>query len=287
MGDNESKIIARVEEYEIGSSCNIKRDYHNKQFANPYYERKKGRFGFNLVIYLEAIFVIFLVYLVFYSDLFKIKTIELRGNDMIKKEDFISHVDNNISYWRFFLVPNKNLLAFDANRLRERIKEKYNLNKLDINRHWQELDIAIEEKISYLIINNASSTKSYLSDTDGIVTQELTGEEYQKYTDRFPHFLIKQNEINLGDKLLTARNVNFVIDLDKIAKDEGLNPANYQVGGANEINLTTKQGWQAYFDINNDAITAVKNLKLVLQQKIGEQKFQYIDMRLLNKVFYK
>lgn len=56
----------------------------------------------------------------------------------------------------------------------------------------------------------------------------------------------------------------------------------------NEINITTKQGYEIYFDNNIDLDGQLNNLNMVLNQKIDNpENLQYIDLRFSDRVYYK
>jgi hypothetical protein len=264
----------------------IKKDYKRRQFVNPYFENKREKSGgFNTPLYLKIIAGVFLIYVIIYSDLFKIKTIEVNGTDMIGQEELRQKVDEEISSWRWYLLPQKNLLFISKKGLSESINNEYKLKKLEIDRGWRKLTINIEEKINYLIIYN--NEKFFFADEEGSITTELSQEQAMSYWDKFPILNIYK-EINTGDRVTSAKMVEFILEFNTKIKYIGIEFHGYETNGESEITLVSKTGWRAHFDIYSDINLSIENMQLVLNEKIDDEtKLEYIDLRFGNKVFYK
>lgn len=64
---------------------NIRKDYQIKRFINPLLNKKTSKF--NTKLYLQIIAVVFIVYAIFYSDLFKVKAINVSGTKIIYPDE--------------------------------------------------------------------------------------------------------------------------------------------------------------------------------------------------------
>jgi hypothetical protein len=265
----------------------LRKDYKRKKFVNPYFEHKKEKEikGFNTKLYLKIIAGVFIVYLLIYSDLFKIKTIEVQGIDMISEIEFRQEVDSHISSWRWWLLPQKNLLLLSKGNLVERINSKYKLSQLEVKRGWQKLNINIEEKINFLIVFN--NDKFFFADEEGNITREISQEEAIGYWDRFPILNIYR-EITIGENVTSETAVTFILDINEKLKSTNIEFHGFESASISEVTLVTKTGWRAHFDIYSDAELNLENMQLVLAEKVEDQnKLEYIDLRFGNKVFYK
>jgi len=271
-----------LQDYSYGSpKRKIKKDYQVKQFVNPYFGPKKKTF--NAQLYIRIILAIFFVYLIIYSDLLKIKTIEISGTDIINPEEIRAIIQNNLKQYNFLILPQNNLLLIDKNRLITAIGSQFSLNQLTIKRNWQKLSVQVEEKVSSLIITN--NKNFYLCDNGGVIIKAIASEEINKYKTVYPVLIITQDSIKIGDIVSNGKIINYLIDLDKNLKDNKFSISGYRSGGVDEITFLSTENWQAYFDVNSDVNVSIANLITVLKQKIPDRsKLSYIDLRLGDKV---
>jgi len=275
-----------IEDYSYQKSrLNIKKDYQRKEFVNPYFSHKKKTGYFNTRLYLKILLALFLIYLIVYSSLLKVRDINVQGIDLINEQEFISLINRNISGYYLFILPKKNLLFLNKKDLTEAINSHYSLNSLQIKKSWNALNLKIEEKISSLIVYN--NKEYYFTDAAGTITRQIAGEESAKYLSRFPLILTVQ-QINIGYEFASARIVGFIIELDNKLKEQKYRIKGYELGGVNEVYFDSAEGWQAKFDINSDLQQALDNMNLILKEKIKDRKLlNYIDLRAGDKVFYK
>ena len=276
--------MCMIDDYSYQGRKHIKRDYYNKTFQNPYFNRKE-KIGpkFNTKLYIQILTVVFLIYLIIYSDLFKVKTIEVQGTDMISPEEIRTMVNEEISHMKLLIFPGRNLIFINKNKIAGKIKIKYSLNKLEINKSWQKIDVKVEEKVANLIAYNNNAY--YFIDSSGTVTKELSAEEINKYKTKFPA-LYMNKDLKVSDRPISDRAVNYILELDKALQAKGIKVRNYESGEVDQVNVLTEANWRAYFSINTTLSTAVENMMLVLTKKLVGRKFDYIDVRLADRVSY-
>lgn len=272
-----------VDDFSYHGKKHIKRDYYNKTFINPYKKKKKLGPQFNTKLYIQILTAIFLVYLIIYSDLFKVNRIEAQGTDMINPQELETLVWNDISRLKLLIFPGRNLLFINTSKIKKEIEAKYALNKLSIKKSWQKLEITVEERIANLI---AKTDKSYyFIDSSGLVTKELTAEDVNKYQGKFP--LLRLNyDLKVNEKPISERAVNYIIELDKAFKDNKIKVKDFESGEVDQVSVVTEAGWKAHFSINSSLSQAMENMLLVLNKKLAGRKFDYIDLRFGDRVNY-
>jgi hypothetical protein len=131
--------------------------------------------------------VAWFVYFFLLSDNFFIKTIKIEGNENIPIEELniitYKYLDNK--NWYFF--PNKNIILFSEEGLKEKINEQYIVENITIDKKYPyELKISIEEKLARLILR----TKTLVEISD---TQEEEGIEDAEEE------IINEEELEEGD----------------------------------------------------------------------------------------
>lgn len=270
------------------SKIRIKKDYKRKHFNNPYFTKstkKEHPGGFNTKLYLKILLVIFLIYIIIYSDLFKIKSININGADLINKIELEQIIDDQTNTWLWFILPQQNILFVSKTHIIEAINSKYGLDQIEVKRGWKKITVNIKERVNYLMINNAD--KYYFVDKQGITIREITNEEKDLFINEFPLLSIN-NEIIIGSEAVSETMVEFILKLNDKFKNLNIEIQNYQSGGLNEITAITKLGWQSHFDITNDFDISIENLQMVLNDKVKDQsQLEYIDLRFGDKIYYK
>jgi hypothetical protein len=202
---------------------------------------------------------------------------------MIDREEFKELVQEELIGRKWLIFPADNLIFVSKRKIRSRIESNYALEKLEIKKNWQKLNIDLEEKIIYLIVKNSKSY--YFIDAFGTVIKELSAEELNRHQSRFP-MLHLDKELNISEQPISGRMVNYIIELDKELKNNSIIPVVYRSGEVDQVIVGTEAGWQAYFSINNSLSLSIENMILVLEQKLQNKKFDYIDLRFGDRVMY-
>lgn len=267
----------------------IKRDYERKQFINPHFDhsgRGETARKFDTAKYLKILALVFFIYLLTYSDLFKIEKVTITGLDMIPEQEITDLVTDQKSRWRWFVLPQKSSLWFNQGALRQKMEANYKLNRLDINMGWRSLKIDIEERVAYIIIYNQE--KFYFADEQGTITKELAGESIRDYWERFPIINVGAQTINIGDNVVNGSVVSYLLELNQVLSEtKSIRVQGYELKGIDAITMVSKDGWRVHFATDSDVKQSVDNLLLVLKEKItNPATLQYIDLRFGDRVFY-
>ncbi|MFA5020778.1 MAG: hypothetical protein WC517_01810 [Patescibacteria group bacterium] len=273
-----------MEDYSVPGRRHIKRDYYNKTFSNPYFNKKaKSGRQFNTKLYIQALTAVFLLYVIIYSDLFKVKSVEVSGADMINPEEIRSIAQADINRMKMLIFPGRNLIFINSNRISQEISAKYSLNKIEVKKGWQGIAITIEEKAAYLIAYNGKAY--YFIDASGTVTKELTADDLAKYRDKFPILSLGQ-DLKANDRPISDRFVNYALELNDAFKGNNIKVRGFESGEVDQITVLAEAGWKAFFNINMPLSRSVENMTLVLNKKLAGKKFDYIDLRFGDRVSF-
>jgi len=273
-----------MEDYSVPGRRHIKRDYYNKTFSNPYFNKKaKSGHRFNTKLYIQALTAVFLLYLIIYSDLFKVKSVEVQGADMINPEEIRSMAWADINRLKMLVFPGRNLIFINSNRISQEISAKYSLNKIEVEKGWQKISITIEEKAAYLIAYNDKAY--YFIDASGTVTKELTAEDLAEYRNKFPILSLNQ-DLKVNNQPISGRFINYVLELNDAFKANNIRVRGFESGEVDQATVLTEAGWKALFNINMPLSRSVENMMLVLNKKLAGKKFDYIDLRFGDRVSF-
>jgi len=273
-----------VTDYSYQGRRHIKRDYYNKTFKNPYFNKETplGK-KFNTKLYIQVLTVLFLVYVIIYSDLFKVQNIEIVGNDLIPAEEIKSIAEQEVYRWKLLLFPGRNLIFVNSKKIEKKLSEKYSFEELKINKGWQKLIINIKEKPANIIINN--NKNYFFIDASGVVIKELTVEETNNYLNKFPMVELNQ-DLTIGTSIVSSRMVNYILELDVGLKNSKYKVKKYSINEVDQIIVYMEGEWRAFFSVNTSISASLDNLRVVLDQRIKGKKFEYVDLRLMDRVIY-
>lgn len=288
------------------------KDYHRKQYNNPFFQktkkrffsrRKKSRYGrrgswrVKLAVFLFIVLVGAAVYFVFFSQYFAIKDVEISGTEKISQDDLRGLIGSQLAARRFFIFNQSNIFVFDGKTAEKIIDEKYALNSLKIDKSLPgTLKISLEEKKPAIIWK--TDDKFYLVDWGGTVISEIPPGEVSGYPGNQPGakmavvFDDNNAEVAVKEEILTSQIVQDINDLqNNLSQTTELRVLNFAMANHDDptIKCLTGEGWEAYFSFVNDLNAQVNKLKVFLEEKNQEQRkgLQYVDLRFEDRVYYK
>jgi len=274
--------------------------YSSKEYSNPFFSKKKKkrlkafklRLGWKAKAVLFGIFVLIvaLVWAVFYSGYFNIKTITVIGGGRIDKPKVEAIADKQIGDNYLVLFPQKNLWLFSAKALKNSLEEKYAFNSLEINKKWpDELIVEYDEKDYALVW--AEDDKYYYADTSGYIIEEANlldiGEkEYPVFENRSgKKILSKQTSVD-------PETISYGLELFKSirAYETDFKVARIIIDDEiNTIKLGLVEGPEVYFNTKEAISKQIDKLLTVKRDKIANdfKNKTYIDVRYGNSVYYR
>lgn len=256
------------------------------------------------------------VYLLFFSSVFKVAKIIIVGNTTVNADEIRQTVDNiaNKKVFKFF---NNSLILIKTDEVEKAIREKFNsVNSASAVKKFPEtLAISITEKPADILwcnkikVEKASAVSRALDNNPAPVFQEnLPQEALQCYFSDEANIIYRKAEsgapvnsvrvfrddsINIGDKIADDAVKNFIRGLVK--------NFNYKTGlefsylylpsiSSRELHLFAKGGWKIYFDLNRPADDQLDDLNSVWREAIPESyknNMEYIDLRVPGRVPWK
>ncbi len=279
--------------------------YHSQTYKNPFFSKRQARTKQSKSINLEPIkiswrlklvgilFLLILaiiIYFLFYSPYFNIKTIQAEGEGRIQPEIIEKLAWQQIENNFFIFWPKKNIFLFRSQKLSQTLNNKYVFSFIKITKKLPNtILIKYKEKEYDLIWQEAN--KYFYANREGNVIAEITPEEaaeknYPVIKNR-TKALIHNRQITAGESylqyaLLLAKKLPEYINLPPVEKyiiDQELNT----------VKVKFKNGPLAYFNIKNSADKQIRKLVVLKQEKLGSTFFDlsYIDLRYGDSVYYR
>jgi hypothetical protein len=280
------------------------RRYIKKKYSNPFFseKKKKNTSAFSLensflklsALKVKLIFLgIFVLisgaaWFLFFSDYFIIQTITAGGQGRIPAEH-IQEIAWNFINKPIFLLPSKNLILTDVEKLKGIIEEKYAFNEIKIEKEYPSgLKIRFMEK-EYAFIWNERSIYFYI-DAAGYIIKETNLEEIQNKN--YPlivnnsNLFIDNNLIGIEKKYLD----HVALILEKLKNKEGIAVEKFYVDQEiNTVKTGLLEGPVIYFNTDMDIDKQVGKLLILKDERLKEdfKTKEYIDVRYGDSIYYR
>jgi cell division septal protein FtsQ len=258
---------------------------------------KRGRFFIKKAVasrvfwVLTAVFVSFFVlsYYLFFSAKFLLTNVLIEGVSADAENEIRQYFDKFSHTKRFLVFSQNSALLFPDNAFTSGVLRAVpKIKNLDTRiKLPNTLTISAEERKQYGIWCIDLSTQCFFYDESGVI--------YESAPNVARGALIKVirdgrvDSAEAGDTVLDRDLLSFINNLIAALELAYQRPAYIYIKDNEEIRAGFFDGWEAYFSRSQDLIESVENLAIVLEEKIGprEPELEYIDLRLLNKIFYK
>jgi cell division protein FtsQ len=239
---------------------------------------KKKKPFFKKPIFWISIFLILILvgisFVIFFSGIFKVKRIEVLGEERIQKEDFKKFLESKIEAKNIFLinlVPIKN----------EILKNFPQISFVEIKRKIPStLVFKITERKEVAAI--CQKEDCYLIDKEGIV--------FEREGDQGILEIEKENfggEIKLGDRVIEKEILEKIFEISKKI-EFGIEKVS--IISEDNLHFKTSQGFEIFIDPQKDIDWQLTKLKVALENAIPKEKIgdlEYIDLRFGNFAYPK
>lgn len=248
-----------------------------KTFRKPHrFKRRKSmlrnRFfwlGILVLIMAGAIFYFF-----FLSDFFQVKKIVVTGEEKVSKEDIKS------------TISRKNIFLLDTKIIREDILNKFpQIAEAEVKRSFPDaLNIVVVERLA--IANWCQLEQCFLLDNKGIIFEETISEmELIKIVD-------KQNvgPFNLGERVIDKEQLSQILEMEPKLRGLEVLVKEFIISSENKLTAAISEGWEIYFNLQEDIEWQLTKLGAVLEEKIPLQErvnLEHIELRFGNFAPYK
>lgn len=271
------------------------KDWSAKEFNNPFYKKKK-KFGF-LKGNKKKIFVIiilgigfYFIHFLFFSDFLMINIVQINGDQNISKSKLNEFVKNHLTEKALFVFPRNNGIIFSEKKLSQLMIDEFVLDSAEVTiEEKNKIIINIKEKMpSYIWITNH---QRFSVDTKGILLKLASEQEKQTLMSSYD---INNETALKGETVLNPIIIPYLEDiktrLDQIAE---INFDSFRLSKNQQlcnINVMTQIGVELYFDCDNNIEKQIQSLQVLLREKLTPESLKnlsYIDLRLIDKVYYK
>ncbi|MCX6759250.1 MAG: FtsQ-type POTRA domain-containing protein [Candidatus Nealsonbacteria bacterium] len=285
---------------------------HRFKKRKPIY---RNRFFWSAILIL--IFFSSFFYFLFFTEFFQVEKINIVGLEQVSEEQLNLSIKDKLGN-RILFFPTRNIFLLDLNKIKEDILEKiHRIAKIEIRRNFPDsLNVLVterkiiatfcqegeEDKSSSLPFVATREVNCFALDKEGIVFEE-------KPIDRTIQPLIKAlisaDEISLGKKVIEKEDLISILEINsQLKEDLNIPVKEFIISSKTELPFTeanvdkrtsfssiekliavTQDGWELYFDLQEDVKWQLTKLKALLEEKISEEQrkdLEYIELRFGN-----
>ena len=230
---------------------------------------------------LMTIILIGFFYTIFLSPIFKIKTVQIFGNEKISAEDMQTLVWKNITFKNIFMVNTKTL----KKNLSAGI---IGIEDIEIQKEWfNSLRLQVTERKPVAVFCQDNDNKNcYQIDKNGVIYEKTD-------TVNSGYFIVRPFDVseikNLGEMAIAKNHMEAMIKIQQNLKD------NFQINvrqvfSSNPLVVTTTEGWKIYFNPEADIDLQIAKMNALLKNQIStgaRKNLQYIYLQYKDRAYYK
>lgn len=262
----------------------------NKSKPRKFFLKSKTFWFFLLVLIIFS----FAVYLFLFFPRIQVKNIIIYGNEKTKTEDINNLISNSVNRKLFglfdFKLFSKSIFLVNSKEMQNEILNSHPaIKSASVKKIFPEsLSVQISERNKSAVFSQ--NNKYFFIDETGIIfeeTQSVLAED----------FIVRQNldanYVVLGNTAVQKNVMETILKIEKNLKDNfKIDLAEALISTPTKLNITTKENWQIYFNIDqgSDIALQIAKLNLLLEQEISPEKRQtleYIDLYFKNRAYYK
>ena len=252
-------------------------------YRKPYRIKKKKSIlknwffwsGILILIIFSAVF-----YLVFFHSFFQIKVIKISGNVKVSTESLENLLNQKINRQILFSSSQSIFLA-DFDEIKKEILESFpQVAETNLKRKFPDsLLLEIKERKPAAIFYQTD--KNFFVDEEGIVFEsfdlDLTSQDLITFKKQ------AEEEVNLGRKIIEREQLSKILEAESKLKNE-LKILVKEMLMVSEVRFDAKtlEGFEVYFNFNEDLGWQLTKLKAVLEEEVLPEKrkdLEYIDVR--------
>ncbi len=291
-GKGSHKIIKRGK-----LSKKIKKDYQSKSLNNPFFRSRNKNKGDKKnkkkYFYISIFFIFFVatIYIIFFSNIFKINNITINGLERLNSVDVQNYIQEKQDVNRLIFLSQDNLLFINTKDLASDIQKDFKLANASVDKKFfHSLEINLRERPIAFIWQD-DDMRSF-SDaigcliTDALVTPDTQANLAILESESDLDYLKDDGCLDLDEEYFTAL---FNLNRELVSYPSLLVDKFIVSSELNSLVVDLNKGPNIIFNIKEDMLKQINKL-LIIQQEQEEEQFlslQYIDLRFGDLIYFK
>ncbi len=254
-------------------------------------KRKRFLFKIYLIIGFFGAMIVLTIYLLFFANLFDIRSINIEGSTTVARDELQSKIDDWLDSRSYGLRRRSNsFLLISAIDLKQLIATQYpKLESLTVTKkNLHQLDISYTDRKPLGIWCIEKDNKCFYFDKEGIAYAEAaqsSGFIYTMIRDQ------RDRTIDLGQNISDKTLIQKILDIKGNLQSIDLSIAEFIIPADSfeEISAKTTAGWKILFSTAIDNQKQILALQMLFKNKLSSQDrigLHYIDLRIQDRIYY-
>lgn len=232
----------------------------------------------------------------FLFDFFAVREINIEQKSFVKNEEIQTVINNYLGEEKWLVKKWQNIFLVKSGAIRKLLAQNFPvLRDVKVNKkyfHGLIISANLREPIGIWCFKKTDTCFYY--DYEGVAFEKAAdsaGSLSWIIEDQTSPNLTTSDVEKLGDRVAEPDRLAWLEELRRGADDLRLGITKIIIPEELfRINAKTTEGWTIYFSTKDDLSTQLKTLRLFLANKISPEQrnqLQYIDLSILNRVYYK
>lgn len=270
-----------------------------RRFRKPYRIRKKKSILRNRFFWLGIIIIIIvgaIFYFLFFSKTFQIKQTIVTGEEKVSEESLKLFIEKRLEN-RILFFKTRSLFLVNLNGIKDDILDNFpQIAEVKVSQSFPDtINIIVVERLDLAIW--CQTEYCFLLDRKGIIF-DLVRNDISNESEKVPGEIVLAKIIdrrdissfNLGDQIIEEDVLVSILDIKKhIEGNLEIGIEEFVILNPGRLNVKTAEGWEIYFDLQEDISWQLTKLTLVLKEEIPLEErgnLDYIELR-FTRVYYK
>lgn len=223
-----------------------------------------------------------LFYLIVFSSFFRIKEIQISGNQKVAAEEIKILIGEQINK-KVFFANSQSIFLFKGKTIENKLLESFiKIDSVNLKRKLPDkLIVEIKERVA--MANFCYEYREcFLIDKGGIA--------FERDGAGIGLLVGISEAISLKEQVISAEELAGVISTKQTLEEKlGLEADGFWLE-KKRLDVKVREGWDVYFNLENDVSEQLFNLEMVLKEEISaemRENLEYIDLRFGSRVYYK
>lgn len=261
----------------LPSKIKLRGDFFVKKFKN------NARWSFIFIASMIAM-ILFLLAVLFSSDIFSIHNLEFElSNSFFVKE---GQIENEMES-----IIGRNIFMVDTLDLADKLKKKFTtISKIEVKKMFpSSLMISVEEYKPAIILRKGQlQTEEYLLNQAGFVMKQ------RPYSGLDAEYLVVLSTDQdytpvVGDQLMSEKTVDFIYRASNLFEEKvGIRIVSiWFLSREHEVHMWSEKYFKVMMSLDRPVEDQIDEMIKALSEFRSYREFEYIDLRIKNKIFIK
>ena len=249
-----------------------------------YRQKRRSAVFYKIGIYFSgSLMAIVVLWAFFWVPYFRVKNILIEN--YTDNNDIKSALEPHFASLNKFFLPQNNFFLLNKAWVGRILKDS-GFGAPEISKKFpRTLIVSFVQEKPWLIFCHADNSCFYVG------KKGVLGERAPRFSDNpLPELtVIAPENLKIGDFIISESQADYINTLFNAFLGVNAVPVKVEVLNTAEAKIFVAEGWFILTSFGLDPAKISQDLKLLLDQKIGDKRhlLEYIDMRFLNKAFYK